>query len=491
MSIQDVGAEGSQLRFGFLPARDVVLEPVDDHLSTDGGLLVIREWDEKAGWTAGFASQLSDGRNSSSVVHHVVDMVRARVYGILAGYEDQNDHDALRSDAVMKLIAGRLPKDRDLASQPTLSRFENAITAGELLRVEQWFIERFVAGLEAPRGELTLDLDVFDDPTYGEQQLTFYHGFYDQHQYLVRALTCAQNDQVVVPTLLYGTARPTLGMDDDLRRVVGGVRDKFPGQRIHLRMDSGFAAPATYELCEELQIEYSIGLAMNPRLKEKGRELLAEATREFEKTKSPQRLFTGFEYQADSWSIPRWVVLKCEVTERGTNQRAVVTNRPGARVCPGAAYDEYADRGESENRNKELKCELAADRLSDHRYLANCFRTYLHCLANNMLVHLRRACAEPAPSTPLPAPSDTIPVEPVPTEALAGRARRGHFNKRRQQDPLGAGHACTWRMMIIKVAARIRVSARRVHVQLSSTWPYLQKLLALGRKICSFLPETS
>ena len=256
-------------------------------------------------------------------------------------------------------------------------------------------------------------------------------------------------------------------------------------------MDSGFVAPATYELCEELQIEYSIGLAINPRLKEKGRELLVEATREFEKTKSPQRLFTGFEYQADSWSIPRWEVLKCEVTERGTNQRAVVTNRPGARVCPGAAYDEYADRGESENRNKELKCELAADRFSDHRYLANCFRTYLHCLANNMLVHLRRACAKPAPSTPLPAPSDTITLERVPTEALAGRARRGHFNKRRQQDPLGAGHACTWRMMIIKVAVRIRVSTRRVHVQLSSTWPYLQKLLALGRKICSFLPETS
>jgi hypothetical protein len=491
MSIQDVATASSQLKFDFLPSRDVVLESVDDHMSTDGGLLVIREWDEKAGWTAEFASQLQDIRQASSVVHSVLDMVRARVYGILAGYEDQNDHDILRSDAVLKLIAGRLPEDPDLASQPTLSRFENSIEARDLLNLEQWFIDRFVSGLESPRGELTLDLDVFDDPTHGEQQLTFFHGFYEQYQYLVRVLTCANNDQVIVPTLLYGTARPALGMDDDLRRVVDGLRGKFPDQRIHLRMDSGFAAPATYELCEELRIDYSIGLAMNPVLKKNSRELLAEAEKAFQETHTPQRLFTGFEYQAESWTTPRWVVVKCEVNARGTNQRAVVTNRPGARICPGAAYDEYADRGESENRNKELKCELSADRLSDHRFMANCFRIFLHCLANNLLLHLRRSCVEPLPTAPSPAPSGTLPVEPVPTEALSGRARRAHFNKRRRHDPLGDGQACTWRMMIIKVAARIRVSARRVHVQLSSTWPYLKQLLELGNKVNNFRMETS
>jgi hypothetical protein len=454
----------------------VIVEPVEEQLTGDAGLLPLRLLDERLGLSAGFTAQLSDPRQAASVEHTLLEMVRSRTFGILAGYEDQNDHDALRSDGLFKLIAGRLPTDDDLASQPTLSRFENCVTARSLLNLERWFLDRFAVSFAAVPRSLTLDIDVFDDPTHGQQQLTFFHGYYEQYQYLVRAITCAENDQLVMPTLLHGTAHPTLGADDDLTRVVQTLRARNPDVRIHLRADSGYAAPAFYLACERLEIDYTIGLGMNPVLKRKSDALLEQAVRQFEQTGQPQRLFTAFWHQAESWPQPRWVVVKCEAHAQGTNRRAIVTNRPGARVLPQAAYDEYAERGESENRNKELKCHLQADRLSDHRYLANCFRMYLHALAHNLLVHARALLPEPK----LPAPPDQLPAE-----ALAGRPRRCRFNHRRRVDPLGEGHACTWRSMLIKVAARIVVRSRCVRVLLCGSWPFLDFYRHVGQAVLS------
>jgi hypothetical protein len=256
---------------------------------------------------------------------------------------------------------------------------------------------------------------------------------------------------------------------------------------IRLRADSGFARPALYEACERLRVEYSIGLGMNQVLKRQSEELLELAVKQQESTGEPQRLFTAFDYQASTWSSLRWVVVKCEANAKGTNRRAVVTNRPGARTLPQGAYEEYAERGESENRNKELKCDLCADRLSDHRYLANCFRMFLHCLANNLLVLLRQTIAappanEPTPATDHPAPN-TVTQEQLPPEARTGRARRRGFNQRREADPLGEGHPCTWRMRVIKVAARIQVTARRIRVFLSGSWPFLDHFRDVGQAV--------
>jgi hypothetical protein len=273
----------------------------------------------------------------------------------------------------------------------------------------------------------------------------------------------------------------------DLERVVARLREKFPGVLIRVRADSGFGRPALYEACERLGVEYSIGLGMNQVLKRQSEELLEQAVKQQESTGESQRLFTAFDYQASTWPSPRWVVVKCEANAKGTNRRAVVTNRPGARTLPQGAYEEYAERGESENRNKELKCDLCADRLSDHRYLANCFRMFLHCLANNLLVLLRQTIAtppanEPMPATDYPAPN-TVTQEQLPPEARTGRARRRGFNQRREADPLGEGHACTWRMRVIKVAARIKVTARRIRVFLSGSWPFLDHFRDVGQAV--------
>jgi hypothetical protein len=220
-----------------------------------------------------------------------------------------------------------------------------------------------------------------------------------------------------------------------------------------------------YEVCERLSLFYTIGLRLNPVLKANSEASLAYAVGEYEKTGRPQRLFCAFWYRAGSWPAARWVVVKTEAHAQGTNRRAVVTNRPGAFVLPGAVYDEYAERGESENRNKELKCGLNADRLSDHRFLANYFRLYLHCAAMNLLVRLRREVADP------PAVEDE---DELPREALAGPERRRYFNRRREHDPLGEGHPCTWQTRLIKVAAQVFVRSRRIIVRLSASWPYLE-----------------
>jgi hypothetical protein len=281
--------------------------------------------------------------------------------------------------------------------------------------------------------------------------------------------------------LLHGTAHPALGAQDDIEYVVRRLREVWPGLQIHLRGDSGFGTPAMYEVCERLEIQYTLGMGMNARLKRYSDSLLEQAVLGWETTGQPQRLFTAFWYRADSWPAQRWVVVKCEANAQGTNRRAVVTNRAGATVLPGAAYDAYADRGESENRNKELKTGLLADRLSDHRYFANLFRLYLHTAAYNLLVRLRRIVADP-PQEPS--------GEAVPVEAFAGRRRRGWHNHRRECDPLGEGQPCTWRTRLIKVAARVRETTRRVVVELSASWPYLNHFQAVVQRLLARFAAT-
>jgi hypothetical protein len=467
-----------QKSFGFV-GKPVVVEPSESELTADAGLLPIRQFDETIGLTEQFADVLADLRYEPSVVHSVLEMVRMRIFGILADYPDQNDHDVLRSDPVFKLIAGRSPGGRDLASQPTLSRFENAIGVKSLRRLADVFIDQFIASFDEPPGQITLDIDPFDDPTHGEQQLTFFHGYYGQYQYLPRVITCAENDLVVMVCLLFGTAHPALGAADDLKYLVGRLRDVFPGVRIVLRADSGLGVPTMYEGCEQLEIDFTIGIAMNARLKKLSDPLLQHVVEQFDASGEPQREFCAFWYQADSWPAQRWVVIKCEANARGTNRRAVVTNRPGAFLLPEATYDEYADRGESENRHKELKCGLQADRLSDHRYMANLFRLYLHSAAYNLLVRLRHLVADPPPE---PEQAE------VPIEALAGPERRQYHNRRRQRDPLGEGHPCTWQTRLIKVAARVTERARRVLVELSGSWPYLEHYRQVSEQVLASSP---
>jgi hypothetical protein len=256
--------------------------------------LPFRQLDERLGMTRQFAACLNDRRHAGYIGHTFPEMVRMRVYGILADYADQNDHDLLRSDPVFKLLCGRSIHDDELASQPTLSRFENAIAPGSFFSLRDLLVDQFIASFDEPPKTLTLDIDAFDDPTYGEQQLTFFHGYYQQYQYLPRAITCVENDWVLSVALLYGSAHPALAADEDLEYVVDRLREAWPGVRLHVRGDCGFGVPAMYEVCERLEVDYTFGIGMNARLKKSSDWLLETALARFEATGQPQRLFTAF-----------------------------------------------------------------------------------------------------------------------------------------------------------------------------------------------------
>ncbi len=206
-----------QVSFDFFDHKPIVVEPQQAQLTSDAGLLADPAVGRTTrGLTAQFAAALNDPRDPDSSTHSFLQMVRMRVYGILADYPDQNDHDVLRHDPLFKLLAGRSPEGRELASQPTLSRFENAVDVRSLRRLEDVFIDQFIASFATPPRHLTFDIDVFDDPTHGQQQLTFFHGYYDQYQYLPRVITCKENDLVAMVCLLFGTAHAALGIEDDL-----------------------------------------------------------------------------------------------------------------------------------------------------------------------------------------------------------------------------------------------------------------------------------
>jgi hypothetical protein len=464
--------------FDFSPSRPVEIEVSPAPLSSDAGLLPVRQGDQHIRLTEQFAAALDDRRDPTLTRQSTLSMVRQRIYGILADYEDQNDHDTLRSDPVFKLIADRLPDDPDLASQPTLSRFENAVSIPDLWRLRDMLVDLFLQSFDTPPRHLTLDIDAFDDPAHGQQQLIMFHGYYEQYQYLPIVITCAENDLVLLVGLRHGTCHASLGADNDLRYLMGRLRAVWPDVHVHVRGDSGLGVPLMSDVCRELRLSSTFGIGMNSKLRALSDALLAEAAAEYERTGQMQRSFLSLDYQAASWPASQAVVIKVEAHAQGTNRRAVVTNRPGCAVLPQAVYDEYAMRGESENRNKELKSELAADRLSDHRFLANFFRLYLHTAALNLLVRLRHTVVQAPPkSAELGLPAE------LPPKALDEQGRKRFFNKRRERDPLGGGFACTWRTRLIKVAAEVITRARRVIVRLSGSWPHLDHFLRISQAV--------
>jgi hypothetical protein len=479
-----------QLGFDFFSRLPLVVEARAIQVSGDAGILPIRQFDDQIGFTDRFIACLNDTRDPDRTEHGVDQMLRQRLYGILAGYEDCNDHDHLRADPVFKLVAGRAPCDDDLAAQPTLCRFENAIDIPSLFRLNGFFLNDFIASFDRPPTSLTIDLDAYDDPCHGQQQLALFHGFYDQYQYLPLVFSCAETKQILRAVLRPGNAHAAHGADEHLDEIVRRLRAIWPDIRLHIRGDAGCGVPWMYAVCERLGLDYAFGLSANAVLKRAAEPLMQQAVAQFEQTRQPQRLIDQFLYRAGSWPDHRRVIVKAECNAIGTNLRFVVTNRRGAALLPDAANDAYAERGESENRNKELKCGLAADRLSCHRFVANYFRLVMHAAALNLLVRFRRLVADPpALAAAEDASFDQVPVaDPsLPIAALTGRERRRYHNYRRRKDPLGEGHIDTWRCMLIKVAAQVSQSARRILITLPDHWPHLSWL----RHVCRRLTESA
>jgi hypothetical protein len=378
------------LRFAGAAPLPLEADFLGGRLTSDGGLPWLAEADAALGLCERLAAAVPDWRKRPGR-HALVDLVRQRAFQICCGYEDQDDADRLRTDPLLKLACGRLPETgADLASQPTLSRLENAVSARACYRLalalgEVYLRERERGGV--PK-RVVLDFDGTDDPTHGAQEGSAYHGYYRQHMYHPLLVFDADTDQLVTAVLRRGTAHAGHGALAVLKRVVRAVRARWPGVAVAIRADSGFAVPALYEWCEAEGIEYTIGLVPNPRLEALAAPLLAEAQRRSAAAEGAKvRLLGEAPYRAGSWPQPRRVVMKAEILERGPNTRFVVTTRGEA---PAAVYAWYTDRGETENWVKDLKNGCFADRLSCCAFWANQFRLLLHAAAYWLLDTVRR-----------------------------------------------------------------------------------------------------
>lgn len=375
----------------FATRTGLALEATFDggRLTSDGGLPWLAALDAEVGICEAIAAHVPEWRGER-VQHSRVELVRQRVYQIACGYEDQDDADSLRSDPLLKLVCGRLPETgADLASQPTMSRLENAPTAQACYRMAMALGEIYIAqrGKDGAPQKILLDVDSTDDPTHGDQEGSAYHGYYEQHMYHPLLVFDGDTGQLITVVLRPGNIHASHGSLMILKRIIGKVRQAWPEVDIELRADAGFAVPAIYEYCEEQGIDYTIGLVSNARLEALAAPLLEQAQQQYAAEQQKVRLLADGRYQAGRWEGERRVVYKAEVLAEGTNTRFVVTTR---QTEPTELYDWYVDRGASENWIKDFKNALKADRLSCHRFLANQFRLFLHAAAYWLLDTLRR-----------------------------------------------------------------------------------------------------
>ena len=358
-------------------------------LTSDGGLCWLAEANTALGLCAALAQHIPEWSHGS--VRHALDtLVRQRVFQIACGYEDQNDATTLRSDPLLKLVCGRLPAEADLASQPTLSRLENAIDAKACYRLALALVHLYLQerARDGRPEHIVLDFDGPDAPAHGHQEGVADHGYYRQHMYHPLWVFDGDTGHLITAVLRPGTCHASRGAVAVLKRLVRHLRARWPQVTIARRADCGFAVPALYDYGEAQRSPYTLGLVSNARLEALAAALAQEAQRQRAQRGEKVRLLAEGTYQADSWPHARRVVYKAEALDKGLNLRFVLTTRTDP---PEALYRWYTQRGaHPELCSKDLKDGCCAERLSCHRFWANQFRLLLHSAAYWLLDTIRR-----------------------------------------------------------------------------------------------------
>ena len=451
-----------QLVFQGFGRRRVIACFDGERTSSDGGVVLLREVEERLGWMKRFAGCFVDHRRQEWIEHPLETLIRQRIVGLAQGYEDLNDHDELRSDTLMALASGqadlrgvrrRRVQDRGqaLAGKSTLNRLEltpaDASAASRYKKIvydgeaiERHFVDCFLdAHAEGPPERIVLDLDATDDPVHGHQEGRFFHGYYGGYCYLPLYIFCG-------PWLLAAKLRPSnvdaaAGAVEELARIVGQIRARWPGVEIWIRGDSGFARDAVMAWCEAHDVAYVLGLARNRRLTAAIGGALQAARQQQEATGRAARVYRELRYRTrKTWSAERRVVAKAEQHPGKANPRFVVTSLPAQRFAAQALYETiYCARGDMENRIKEQQLALFADRTSTATLRANQLRLWFSAMAYTLLQALR------------------------------------HFGL--QATEMARAQAGTIRLRLLKIGAVVRLSARKVWISLSRAYP-LQALFA-------------
>src|SRR5438093_7588940 len=420
-----------QLSFSFYRHQPIRADFSGGQITSDAGLLPLRAFDQRHRLSRELAAGLRDPRQPERVRHDSLMWLRKRSYQRVAGYEAANEADRLRHDPLLQIVADQ-KLGQALGSQPTLSRWENAPSARELVRLSDTWCAQFIrlCGEQVrQRSEILLDLDSTDDPTHGQQQLSFFNGAYGQHMYHPMRVFERHSGCLLAARLRPGNASSHARIVPMLLRLVPRLQAAFPGVPIQLRGDAGFALPLLYQFCEFFGLQYAFGIPANCVFQQRAEPRQKQLKRRYRRTQLPQRSFSSFRHRARSWPRQRRICYKAEHTAAGTNLRFLITN------CSGRASEVFAfynDRGECENRIEEFKNGFRADRLSCHRFLANAFRLLLYGFAYN-LVNLFRL--------QLPQPWRSAQIE-------------------------------TLRAQLFKIGARVRQTARCIRFHLASGWPF-------------------
>ncbi len=434
-------------------AKPVVARFDQPQASTDGGLVLVKALDTALGLTTRLAACLEDAREPGKVVHEMLELVQQRTFGLCGGYADCNDAARLVHDPIHKLLVGRDPlTGLGLASQPTLSRFENAVSARELRAMTHVLADTVIAQqrrrLHGRAQRITIDLDPTDDPTHGQQEFAFFNGHYDTWCYLPIVATVTFNDAAVqfavAAVLRPGNAPAGLGARGLLRALLRKLRAAFPAATFLVRLDGGFASAKLFTCLEREQVEYVVAMASNRRLDKRARRLMGRARVLSRQTGETAHLYGDTRYAAKSWARKRRVIIKAEVVRHPdrapkNNPRFVVTNLTAP---PRVVYELYCQRGDVENRLKELHHGLELDRTSCSKFRANQFRVLLTLAAYVLLQEMRRRVAATA-----------------------------------------ATQVTTLRERFLKLAVWVERSARRIVLHLPLTFPWLSTWRQLARAV--------
>lgn len=411
-------------------------------VSSDGGLLFLREIESQIGIIDKLANVLHDRRHPSYIKHQMVQLLRQRVFQIAAGYEDGNDSDTLRDDPILKLSCD---SQESLASQPTICRFENAPGNKTLYRMAQVFLDIFIASYEqAPEG-IVIDMDDTDDLTHGAQQLSLFNAYHGDYCYMPLHIYEGKSGKLITTILRPGKRPSGKEAVSILKRIIQRIREAWPHVGILLRADSHYSSPEMYDYCRDNNLKYVIGFkAYEPLLKES--EALLHKAREFYDTaKRPVKLYGECSYQAGSWSLPARIIYKAEFNHQGSNLRFIVTNL--VHSSRKFIYEEiYCGRGAMELMIKEHKNHLLSDRTSCSSFAANQFRLFLHSIAYVLMHHFRE--------------------------------KHLHYTE------LARAQFNTIRLRLIKIGVRVRELSTKIKVHLPSSYPLREEFWRIWRSCC-------
>ena len=408
-----------------------------EEISSDGAVVLLEKLERKHKLLNSFSKLIPDYRHPLRTIHSKEKLLKQRVYMLMQGYEDCNDVFHLQNDPLFKDIL-----EGDLASQPSLSRFENGIEKQTIFALCYACIDRYVSSLSG-RSEVVIDIDSTDDPTHGAQQLSLFNGYYGQFMYNELFFHDGLTGQIILPVLRPGNSHSNRWYVGILSRIIKRIREKYPDMKIIIRADAGFSCPAFYTLAEEYNLLYSIGLASNEVLKRKVQRASKAVELHYVRNNEKHQHFFSFPYKASTWEKEQMCHCKVESTGKGLNIRYFISNfeEQTAREI----YTEfYVKRGDaSENRIKEVKNMCFSDRLSNHLFLANFFRLFLSYLAYEMFRLIKLAIAKTRFKEAKTWQIDTI------------------------------------RTYLLKIGATIKISKRRVYYRLSKAFVFQDLFKAL------------